>query len=308
MKTIPFLKDRSNTACLADGWRLFALSWREYLRFQWSCTLLAAVGWALLSFMTFRFLVEYIMPIVLALNEGVPEELVFTGMLPDGAFVGKWLVAFVCFAVGRGYWKGMLYTQMHIYRAADAFPAKGGMVMRREIRKAALRGILSDFTIWCIAAVLVAVVAVCAVGLSAWFLLLLIPIFIYVYVTVRVFELRFLLHGGSWKSALANAVCRDSKRFGGFFIVLLLASIPVVTLFAVGGFPVLVLQCAEATDALGMLKGDLLGMPPYANWLYVLAATLQGFVGYFMLGLQRWALALKPLGRESLLVKKNGSD
>jgi len=295
---IPFFRDRSLMACVADGWKIFSRNWRAYLRFQGLHLLLAAAGTALFGFLLMRLVADCLLPAGLLWREGVPGDVLLAAYVPDAAFWTMAAVGLLCLVVGRGYWKGCVYTQIRLYRATDALPEKSGLVLRRDVRRAALRGMAEELFVTGFVLVSVGLLTAAAWYGSVWLLLLLIPLAVYVSVTARLLELRFLVQEHKPGRALRLSVLHDFRLFGGFLILSLLAFLPAAALVGVASLPVFILQCSWLTDAVGVLKGDAGGLPPYFDMMYILAALLQGFIYYFAFGLQRWILALKPLSNE----------
>lgn len=294
-RIVRFHHDRSTTACIADGWRIFSLNWRAYLRFQWPYLLLAALGTALFGFLLMRLVADILLPVVLLRREGVPFEVLQMVYRPAPRFVAMLAVGALCGLVGLGYWKGCLYTQMRVYAATDALPAMKALFLRKDVRRVALRAIAAECVV-ALSLLLAGAALLCAAwAWSGWLLLIALPVLVYVWVASLLLELRFLLEGRSMGRSLALAAGHDVRRFGGYFVLALLSWLPAIALTCVASLPACVLQCAWLTDAVGVLKGDASGLPAYFSVLYVPMGVLQGFVACFAFGLQRWALALKPL-------------
>ena len=290
---IDFNKQRSIKSCISDGWKIFALQWRAYLRFQWPTLLLAALFGGLLPLGMVSYIDAYLLPASALREIGIPDEIVRQAALPGGGFLVQATIVTIAAVVAWMLCKGALYTQMRECRHSGGLPA--GLPFRQwhPILRNAIRCFVADAALALLWLLPCAVIAYAALTWSKWLFLLLLPLFIAAKVTGTEVELRHELDGVPLPSAFRRAYGTGLRQAGGLFLVRLLTGIPCTFLGLGALLPVIALTLASTTNTNGLLVGDPDGLPSLFYLLFYGVSAIAAFLLFLIFGVRTWACALK---------------
>ncbi|MBR1711922.1 MAG: hypothetical protein IJ722_00755 [Alloprevotella sp.] len=290
---LDFNRQRSIKSCILDGWKVFALRWRAYLRFQWPALLLAALFVGLLLLGAASYLDAYLLPAAALREIGTPNEIVRQVALPEKGFLLQATIVATAALAAWMLWKGTLYTQMRECRHYGELPAGQPFRLWRSILRNAARCCAADALLALLWLLPCAAIVWAAFAWSKWLLLLLLPLVVAAKVTGTEVEIRHVLDGASLHTAFRQAYGSGLRQAGGLFLIRLLTAIPWSLLGLAAMLPVIALTLASATNTNGLLMGDPDGLPSYFYLLFYGVAAAAAFLIFLITGVRSWGCALK---------------
>ncbi len=290
----PFHTRRSLRACIADGWRIFALRPGTWLKQLFPAALMAGTGWTLLLWATFRLFTGHILPAMLYIQSGHDAGTVrahFTPTLSQGAafavFVAIGLLL-VCFA------KGLLWEQIRHFCLTGSLQEKGLLLPGKKnfrLFKAYLAFSSAIAAVFLLPTALIG-------GLSAWSgtgypMLIMLPIGLFVSVIAVPGRAAHLAGDKTPVQAFREMQHSGLRHWGGYFLVMLLTAIPLTATIAAFALPFITLLLAGFADTASTETGEVSGLPSYFTALFFATSITAVTLSFLVSALQSWALALK---------------
>lgn len=275
-------KDRSTVHCVVDAWKIFALNAKTFLHFQWRATALAACATALLIY-----------ALMLTLEDTLPMG------HASAMTVVRCIAAFLLFIPGFVVWKGCLFAQIKYYNAHDNLPDNTASLPRKSIWKAALRTLAIDILLYIPFLALMGGICALAHDVIPGLGNLCLPLFLVFAIFSLLAELRHVTHQQPLGTSVRNALTCDMKSFGSYFVIALLTAIPACCVILLAMLPSIIIYIAWGNNLEALLAGDPDGMPSYVYALFVLLTAVGTYISLITVGIQIWALALKPLRKRT---------
>ena len=279
-------------SCIIESWKVFALNTKHYFKYLWFHFLIAGIGYALFTAEASWFSIEYIQPVNSYVASGYDASLAKALFSPSVTAYLTLALAFVAFVFANCIMYGAVFSQIRFYKATESLPVAGPFTFWREIKKDAAKTFVFDLIFIAITTVCLLVIGLIAKFTSWWVMLAAIPVFIYWLVIGISGRLQYIVENQPLKVAFRNAFATGHKKFGGYFIMLLLTSIPMLIITYAALLPSKVIQLSYSADMVSRLIGDPSGIPPYVIPLYMAVATVGYFIYGFAYSLQQWPLAL----------------
>lgn len=284
-----FNKERSVKACIADGWRIFALNWRTYLKDLWVYLLLVGLTGAFLFELSVQYTCEHLLPAYRLTEMGGDPSLVKLIAAPAVTEAVYLLLALLLFIVAILCSYGRMWQMMKHFCTHNQMP-EFPLYFSRHERAFALRTLCVNalFTVVCM--VLTALVMFAALKWSLWIAAILLPLYIYTASTVCVCEIRFVLKGHSLNKSLRYTLKRS---MGIPFIIQFITFIPATVLYVVFCMPLSVYLLSEWAGNSSLLMGDASGLPSFLPFLFFTLNTLGLALSMGVTTIRTWSLALK---------------
>lgn len=271
-------KDRTSVRCVADAWKMFALQPRTFLRPLWLYCLPAALAFAALT------------PALLKLIEKQALSQPFT--LTDCLWG---IIALALFAAFSLYRKAAVLRQISYYKREGTLPKHMVRLKNGALHKAVLRILSVDLPIYIIGMALTFGIGYAAIRISGWLSLCLLVLFFTFPLLTFLCEQRCLVYGrGAWAS-IREAMALDMRSYGSYFVIALLAMIPLGLFVGVALLPAMTVLFSWYHNLKGMLMGDANGLPPYFSGIIMLCTFIGFYFSILTLSLHTWALALKSV-------------
>ena len=285
-------KRNSIKSCIIESWKVFALNTKDYFKYLWIHLFIAGLGYALFSIISIHFYTDHIAPVMAFIESGHEPSLARTLFAPQITDYLVLATALFAFIFANYLMLGALFSQLRFYKATDSLPIASPFTFWKEIRKDSQKAFQFDLLFFVIIVVNSAFVTLISWLSSWWVMLLLIPVIIYWTVIGTTGRLQHVVENRTFKAAFKNAFKVGHHKFGGYFILLLLTSIPMFIITYIALSPSSIIQFSYCADTLSQLAGDPTGIPPYVLILYIALATI-GYV-FFSIAytLQQWPLAL----------------
>lgn len=284
-----FNKERSVKACIADGWRIFALNRSIYLKNMWVYLLLAGLTGAFLSELCIQYICDHFLPAYRLTELDSDSELAKLIALPTLSETVYLLLAFVLFIMALYCCYGRMWRMMKHFSIENQLP-RLSLHFSRDERSFALRmfGINMLFTI--IFLILTAFVTAAALKWNTWISVALLPFFIYTICTVCVCEIWYVFKGASLKESLAYGL---KHSMGIPFIIRFITFIPATALYVVCSMPPIVYALSEWAGYNSILMGDASGLPPFLPILFYVINTICLAISLLCITIRTWTLVLK---------------
>lgn len=307
-----FRQTRSFRGCISDGWKIFALNAKTYLKYLWAHALLAGLGFALSLFLLTRFYVAHFLPARLYAEAGMDHEMVRQLCKPAATDCLPPALGLLFAVIATYLAKGAGWTQIRFYAATNALPACHPFGLWRETRAAAGRNLLFDALTalaYALPAAGVALVAWKATTPAwAWFLLLLIPIYIYVWVVSTIGRQYYIFGQTGLKAALRAATRNGVRSFGGYLLILMLTAVPFLLVSAVFLLPATLFPLSVMADGQSVLTNNDSGLPEYHSALFIGVSTLAFTACILLMSVRRWALSLKAAADRTQQERMSGRE
>ncbi len=288
----PFRKERGLKSCIAEGWKLLALRFRTFMKPLWFPLLLAGVGGAFFVSVALRLCLQTLLPARVYMAAGLDAEVAKMFFMPDILSLLLLFVAMSAMFLGFSIARGAVYAQILHYVEADALPKAGWFLPTDVLRKASGRVLLFSAMSWIAALLLGGIVLWASLRFSLWLLLLLIPIFVIRSVYSAIGEQFYLLRGLSLLDAIRASFTHEGFS-GGYFPLLLLMFVPMAFLCVSALLPSSILLFSYFTNEMGVLLGDISGMPRYLDLLLPLLTVIGFSVSLIGMVLRTWVLAFR---------------
>ena len=285
-------KRNSIKSCIIESWKVFALNTKDFFKYLWIHLFIAGLGYALFSLLSIHFYTQHVQPVMAYIESGYEPSLAQALFAPEISDYLLLTTALIAFLFANYLMFGALFSQIRFYKATDSLPVASPFTFWKEIRKDGKKAFLFDLLFFAIVGISSALVTFISWLTSWWVMLLLIPIFIYWTIIATNGRLQYVIENQTFKESFKKAFKVGHHKFGGYFILLLLTSIPMLFIIYIALLPSSIIQLSYCADAISQLAGDLSGIPPYVMTLYIVLAT----VGYVFLciayALQQWPLAI----------------
>lgn len=288
----PFNKYEGIKTCIFESWKQFALHTATFTKNLGMHLLIAAVGFALFTVEGGAFYTQYIQPSQTYIEAGINQQVAQAIFSPSWASVGLLLVATLAALLAFYLFQGAVTTQVRFFQATGSLPETGPFTFWREIRKDGIKQLVFDLTFGVVFALLAALIGTLAWKTSPWVALILVPIFLYWSIICTAGKLSYTLGHAKLSQALPYAFRLGHHKFGGYFILLLLTSIPLLLVAYTVFLLVVVFHLAESANCISTLIGDPSGIAPYVLPLHLLTATAAFLIFGLVQSLQLWTFAL----------------
>lgn len=303
----PMQSHRGMKGCLRDGWRIFALQARKFSLQLLPASLL--VGIAALVFLAscYHAVLKCIVP-VYTLSQGAEnaDMLENAFRLSSGMkmqIVVSGIVLLLAIMVGRGF---VWYQIRHFYRHAalpsPRFLLPGKSVMRQIVRYLAY-DVIRVIVLVALAAVAVLLwtkwtwtsLTVLSLAVLPFVVLFFLVLFAMAFVDVMLFPgcYKYLVEDASYKESLLFSLRHGTRRWGGYFVLALLTTIPILSVSAGILTAFLPYAIGGVFNMQGMLLGDSSGMPDYATYATGAVVVIGVSLCFLLTSLHTWTLAFK---------------
>lgn len=284
-----FDKERSVKACIADGWRIFALNRGIYLKNIWVYLLLTGLTGAFLFELCIQYACERLLPAYrLTEMKGNPElvKLIALPALSEAVYL---LLAFALFIVALYCSYGRMWRMMKNFSAENQLP-RPSLHFSRSERSFALRmfGINLLFTVICI--ILTTLITAAALKWNLWIAVLLLPLFIYSFCTAGVSEIKYVLKDATLKESLVYGL---KHSLGTPFIIRFITFIPATALYVICSLPLMTYTLSEWSGHNSVLMGDASGLPAFLPILFFIINTFCLAISLWCATVRTWTLVLK---------------
>ena len=285
-------KYTSIKTCIIDSWKEFATNTKAYVKYLWLHLLIAGLGFSIFTAECSYIYSNNIIPTRLLKESGLTEEVAKAIHGPSLQIVGIGILALLAFLLANYLMQGAIFSQIRFYKATGNLPDMGAFGFWSEIKKDGLHTFVIDLIIALSISVCVGIITLIAWLTSWWVLLLAIPILLYWTIIGTSGRLLYIVEKCSLKQAIKGAFQTGHHKFGGYLILLLLTSIPLLLIIAIAIQPVVVYLFANNANAINQLISEPSGMPSYTLILYFITATLSMCIMGFAYALQQMPLAL----------------
>ena len=285
-------KRSSIKACIIESWKTFAMHPGTFLKYLWFHLLIAGIGFGLFSAEVNKFNTEHILSTQKFIESGIDQEVANAIFAPSTSDILIAITACLAFLFSTYLMYGAIYTQIRFYKATDALPCSGPFSFWKELRKDGLRALMFDILLLLVTSLSISPVVVAAFYFNPWILLGIIPILIYWAVIGYNGRLQYVVEQKSLKTAIKNGFHTGHHKFGGFFILILLTSIPLALVSVIVFQPVSLFHLASCADRVPTLAGYPSGIAAEFLPVHILVATAGYFIYNFVFALQQWPLAL----------------
>lgn len=305
-QNIPFNKDRGIKGCMADGWKIVALNWKNYLKTLLPYLLFAGVCHAFLIEMCLQYVCEQAYPAWLlgsSLGDWQTAKLVAIPTWCNGIYL---TLALLLTIFANLCLTARTFHIMKHYRLHDAMPTNKDipLMLSREdwqcIKRILLTAICGLVASLIVTGLFVGISSVSGllIGMvmkwNIWsILLILLPltilqIFITSATTLSLFKYTWAEESfkQSWRYAMEHA-------FGLPFILMLLACIPITILCFMLGLPEWLFEGCRLAATKSMLAGDSFGLPAYITFIFFIIISLCATMAYLVKTYFAWVVGLK---------------
>ena len=284
-------KYKSIKVCIINSWKEFATHTKAYLKYLWFHLFIAGMGFALFTAANNWMYAKHILPVNSLIGSGISEEVAKAMYAPTWQAIALCAVAFVAYLVANYLMMGSIYSQIRFYKATESLPATGPFSFWNEVKKDGVRTLVVDLILAIVVGIITAIVFLIAKFTSLWVMLLMIPVLIYWTIIGTCGRMLYVVEKLPLKETIKGAFKTGHHKFGGYFILLLLTSIPLLLIFVIAMQPVMVFNFANNANALTVLAGDPSGIPPYTLPLQILTATAAMLICGIGYALQQMPLA-----------------
>lgn len=284
-----FNKERSIKACIADGWRIFALNRGIYLKNIWIYLLLAGFTGAFLFELGLRYTCDRFLPAYRLTEINSNPELVKLIAMPTLSEVVYLLLAFILFIVTLYCCYGRMWQIMKHFSAENQI-RRLPLHFSHDERNFAFRMFVINmlFTIACF--ILTALISAAALKWNQWIAVMLLPLFIYTACTVCVCEIRYVLKKASLKESLVYGL---KHSMGIPFIIRFITFVPTAAVYVVCSMPPIVYALSEWAGHNSILMGDTSGLPTFLPILFFVINTICMAISIWCATVRTWTLVLK---------------
>ena len=291
-QNIPFNKDRGIKGCMADGWKIIALNWKNYLKVLLPYLLFAGICHAFLIEMALQYICEQAYPAWLmgtSIGDWQTAKLMAVPTWCNGIYLTLALLlttfANICLIART-------FSTMKWYRKHDTMPTNQDirlMLTRNDwlcIKKILIIGICGLAATIIISGLLLGAV----LKWSLWLLPIAVfsSIFILSATTLSLFKYAWAEENfkQSWNYALKHTL-------GLPFILMLLACIPITIICFMLNLPELLFAGSRLAAVKSMLAGDSYGLPAYIPFLFFIINTLCATMANLVCSYFAWVVGLK---------------
>lgn len=285
-------KYTSIKTCIIQSWKEFATNTKSYLKYLWFHLLIAGLGFALFTAESNWIYTEHIQSVNALIASGISPEVAKAMYAPSWQVICGGILAFIAYVIAMYIMMGGIFSQIRFYKATESLPSTGPFSFWREVKKDGIRAFIFDLILNMVLLLCSAIIGMIAWATSWWVLLLILPIFIYLTVIGTSGRMLYVVEKLPLKTAIPEAFKTGHHKFGGYLILLILTSIPVLLIYVIAMQPVAIFNLANSADAITRLMGDPSGIPPYTLPLYVVTATFAMFISGIAYALQQMPLAL----------------
>lgn len=288
--TFVFDKERSLKGCIADGWRIFAIGWRNYLKFLLPYLVLVGLTGAFVLEMLTRYATHHLLPAYRLHQTGAhPDAVKLVGM-PAADTLVYILLGVLLFLVATYFCAARIVSQILQYRQADSLPISRGIRLQADERRLSVRLFDSDALFFAAGVVLTALFALAALKWSFWWLSPLPFAYVYLWSAANVCRMNHAFRQLSLAASLRSA-CRSGWLRQ--LVIQLVTLLPALVLWVISLLsPVIyVLTMLAGTDSL--LVGDTPYLPGYVTFLFFMLNTLSFFAATLVSSIRYWPLTLR---------------
>lgn len=308
----PMQSHRGMKGCLRDGWRIFALQARKFSLQLLPASLL--VGIAALVFLAscYHAVLKCIVP-VYTLSQGAEnaDMLENAFRLSSGMkmqIVVSGIVLLLAIMVGRGFvWHQIRHFYRHEALPSQRFLLPGKSVMRQIVRYlaydvirvivlAALTAVaVLLWTKWTWTSLTVLSLTIQPMTVLPFVVLFFLVLLAMAFVDVMLFPgcYKYLVEDASYKESLLFSLRHGTRRWGGYFVLALLTTIPILSVSAGILTAFLPYAIGGVFNMQGMLLGDPSGMPDYATYATGAVVVIGVSLCFLLTSLHTWTLAFK---------------
>lgn len=290
MKTdIFFNKERGIKSCISDGWRIFALNWRAYIKALWAYLIFTGMAGAFFVEMNVQYVCNHLLPALrLYQMKGNPEIIKMLAM-PELSLLCYYILSAVVLGTALFCTHSRTIQLMLHYATEQALPQLPLPLLKEE-RATALRILKTNLSFGLLTAIITAGILAAAWKWQPWIALTLIPLYIYVSATANVCELQHALKCKSFKSSLVYAL---KHSMGLTFIIQFITFIPSALLCLVFIMPTCIYALTEWAGNNSMLMDDPSGLPSYLPFMFFILNAIGLACCAFVGSVRSWTLALK---------------
>ena len=285
-------KYSSIKTCIIESWKEFATNTKAYFKYLWIYLLIAGIGYAFFSAETNWISAAHITPMQSLVESGLTSEVAKALYGPTWQAIGLSLLALIVYLISNYIMVGGIYSQIRFYKATNSLPAKGAFCFWNEVKTDSIRSFTFDILLAVAVGLSVGIIALIAWPTSWWVLLLAIPVIIYWMVIGTCGRLLYVVEKLALKDAVKGAFKTGHHKFGGYCILLLLTSIPLLFIAIIAMQPVAVFHFAHNANSVNQLLNEASGIPPYTIPLHFVTATLAMSIFGIGYALQQMPLAL----------------
>lgn len=274
-------KDRTSVRCAIDAWKIFALHPRMFLRPLWLYFLPAALAFTVLCPASLSLMEKYALSHPLTLTDFLWPTL-----------------ALALFAFFSLYRKAAVLLQIAHYKRENTLPEGMQRIKGGDIHKAVLRVLRVNIPIYIIGIVLTAGTGYATLEFSRWCSLAFLPVFLIFPFIALLCEQRIVVYQQKTGTSLKAALTLDMRSYGSYFVIALLAMIPLGLFVIVCFLPSTAVLFSWYYNIRGMMMGDECGQPAYFSYIILFTSFLSYYLGSLALTLHTWALALKSVRQQ----------
>lgn len=294
-QAIRYYKQRSLTACIADGWRITALGWKKLLKDTWIYAALFGLSTAFVLIQLTTILSRHVLPALRLQAEKADERLVSLIATPDALTACCFFLSLVLFIFSYYLYKGRAFTTIGYYKRHDRHCGLMPATLLQSDRRMILGLISVDgplflLSLLALSAALYSLTTPLGTGLSVSLTVVSVVLLIVIASWGRIARIERTVNRLPLLAALKTGF---RKSLGTSFILLLLTALPLSLFVAVCLLPAAIYFLASLANADSVLVGDSSGMPGYLTFVFFLLTALGFTLSALAAELPAWALALK---------------
>lgn len=286
---IIFNKERGIKGCISDGWRIYALNWRAYVKALWAYLLFTGMAGAFFVEMNVQYVCNHLLPALRLHQMKGDSEIIKILAFPEISLLCYYLLSVVILGIAAFATQGRTIQMMQHYAVHQALPQLSLPLMKQE--RATTYRVFKTTIVFGIFAILFTLgIGAAAWKWEAWIAILLLPIYAYLSTTANVCELQHALQQKSFKTSLVYSL---KHSMGLTFIIRLITFIPSAFLCLVFIMPAVIYALTEWAGNNSVLMDDPSGLPSYLPILFFVLNSIGIACCMLVSSVRSWTLALK---------------
>lgn len=290
-KKIVYNKERGIKGCIADGWKMLALNWKDYLKQTWAYVLFAGLANAFFIEMLLQYVCEQALPAYLLLtSEGGDAQTAKWMAVPTWCNGIYLLLATLLFAFANLCVVVRYFNVINYYKANNRMPQTCNLALQKNdwqrmgrILKALLCTALPAFVVCCI-------IAFFALKYTLWLWIAVLLISIYMASCSILCVMKYALSSKNLTQSLKFAF---KRALGIPFILMLLVLIPTTFCTLVLSLPETLYSFSRLAATKSMLSCDSFGLPIYLPFVFFIVNAICYALTTLVRSYFVWTLSLK---------------
>lgn len=272
-----FYKHRGFTGRLSEGYMFLEKNFRNILRVG----SLVLIPYAIVQALSLTWLLAGVQNLIARMN--VASAVTAGGLLGEELLpiVGSMLVALLVFLVGISSWKAFMFGMFRKYIELGYVPTMrlGAWCswVQRDVWRYFLYMLFVLF-FWAI----VAALSYMLLSLTAWLMLLVLPVALYCIVVLALFPYFYMIEREPLWNAFLHAFRKGTPAWGATFAIVVLTGIIACAFSTICSIPMSVTVMVDNLVTRGTLDGAQADLPVYYTGLKVLFGALSIYVNMFM--------------------------